>query len=173
MRFQETQRFGGWVWVPMLGAVGVVWWAAYQQLIGNRPFGSEPAPDEVMAVIWLLVGVVLPALFGSSHLRTEVRNDGVHLRFFPFHFRGKHWRFDEIAEAYARDYSPIFEYGGWGIRFSFWGKGWAYSPRGSRGVQLVLHSGKRVLIGSQMPERLTMAIRDGMDRTARQTTAVR
>ena len=167
MRYQETQRFSGWVWVPLLGAAGVVWWGAYQQLVGGRPFGSDPAPDGVLAMIWLLTGVGLPALFGASHLRTEVRNDGVQLRFFPFHVRGKHWRFDEIAEVYARDYSPIREYGGWGIRFGIRGNGWAYNPRGSRGVQLVLRSGRRILIGSQSPERLAMAIREGVERARR------
>jgi len=53
-------------------------------------------------------------------------------------------------------YSPISDYGGWGIRYGSIGK--AYNVSGNRGVQLELLNGERILIGSQKPEELAAAI---------------
>ena len=58
----------------------------------------------------------------------------------------------------ARTYRPLLEYGGWGIRYAPFGKGWAYNVHGSQGVQLELTNGKRILIGSQRAEELARAI---------------
>jgi hypothetical protein len=61
-----------------------------------------------------------------------------------------------ITRAFYRAYSPLAEYGGWGIRTGKQGR--AFNMRGNEGVQLVLRSGQRVLIGSQRPEELVRAI---------------
>ena len=53
---------------------------------------------------------------------------------------------------------PILEYGGWGIRYSPFGKGWAYNVRGNQGVQLELANGQRILVGSQRADELARAI---------------
>ena len=55
-----------------------------------------------------------------------------------------------------RTYSPITEYGGWGIKWGSGGK--AYNVSGNRGVQQEFTDGKRLLIGSQKPEQLDSAI---------------
>ena len=61
-----------------------------------------------------------------------------------------------IASAEAVTYSPIADYGGWGIK---WGRGGiALNARGNRGVQLTLRDGRRVLIGSQKPDALAEAL---------------
>jgi hypothetical protein len=62
-----------------------------------------------------------------------------------------------IARAYARRYHPLKEYGGWGIRNGREGR--AFTLGGRDGVQLVLRSGTRVLIGSRQAEELASAIR--------------
>jgi hypothetical protein len=61
-----------------------------------------------------------------------------------------------IASAEAITYSPLADYGGWGIRG--WGKNVALNARGNRGVRLALHDGRRVLIGSQRPNELAEAL---------------
>ena len=85
---------------------------------------------------------------------TAVDRAGISLRFFPF---GKEEiAFADIAEAAARSYSAVGEYGGWGVRSG--GKGKAYNVSGDRGVQLVLRNGTRLLIGSQRADELAGAI---------------
>ena len=59
-------------------------------------------------------------------------------KFFPF---------DEIESFKEREYRPIREYGGWGIRYGLSGK--AYNVYGNKGLQLVLNNKKKILIGSQ------------------------
>ena len=61
----------------------------------------------------------------------------------------KRFKLQEIAAAQAATYSPITEYGGWGIRG--WGRNTALNARGNRGVRLTLQNGSHVLIGSQRP----------------------
>jgi hypothetical protein len=63
----------------------------------------------------------------------------------------------DIVSSEAVTYSPLAEYGGWGIK---WGRdGVALNARGNRGVRLTLRDGRRVLIGSQRPEELAEALK--------------
>ena len=62
----------------------------------------------------------------------------------------------EIASAEAVRYNPLLEYGGWGIRIGRTGV--AYNMRGDEGVQLVLTSDRRILIGSRRADELADAI---------------
>ena len=55
--------------------------------------------------------------------------------------------FDYIHEAHAITYSPLKDYGGWGIRYGRKGK--AYNVSGNKGVMLSMKDGKAIMIGSQ------------------------
>ena len=100
-------------------------------------------------VSWLLGGIALPVLLYSIRLVTEVRSDGLYLRFFPFHLSYERFPIDGIRSYEAITYSPLREYGGWGIRYGWNGK--AYNVSGNQGIQLELSEGKRILIGTQHP----------------------
>ncbi|MEP5340323.1 MAG: hypothetical protein ABJL44_05595 [Algibacter sp.] len=59
---------------------------------------------------------------------------------------------DEIKHAKTRTYNPLTEYGGWGLKSGdFWGKkrGTAINVKGNIGIQLILNTNKKVLIGTQ------------------------
>ena len=58
---------------------------------------------------------------------------------------------------FARPYSPIGDYGGWGLRGLAGNK--AYNVWGSEGLQLVFKSGNRLLLGTQHPAELREALR--------------
>lgn len=151
--YHEEQKFGSWLRWPLLAsmvfAAGVGIWA-----LEKMP--SEELNTPVILVV-IIFGIIVPIGFGGLFwmltLQTEVRGDGVYIRFLPIHFRFKRFGAEEIKEYYARQYKPIAEYGGWGIRY---GKksGRAYNVRGNKGVQLVFKNGKRLLIGSQRAEEL-------------------
>ncbi len=62
----------------------------------------------------------------------------------------------EIASAELMDFSPLRDFGGYGIRF---GRGMkAYYLRGSRGVKITMANGKKYLVGSDHPERLLAVV---------------
>ena len=160
--FHEEQRFSRPLALLLLPVLllpfGVVAWGAWRQLVKGLPFGNNPAPDGVLLavlMVHLLITVGLIWLFLTVRLTTEVRQDGLHIRFRPFH--GRERRIDGIRSWKARDYQPIGEFGGWGIRRNGRGDG-AYNVRGSRGVDLELEGGKRLLIGSQEADRLAEAL---------------
>lgn len=160
--FTEEQRFTQrWLWVVLLlstlSMVGVFGHGLIEQLIFDRPWGDRPLSDTALVLvsgaIFLFVFAMV-YLFYTLRLITEVRASGVYVRFYPF--RGRTIRFEDIQSCEARTYRPLYEYGGWGIKYGRSGK--AYNMRGDRGAQLVLKNGKRILIGSQRADELAAAI---------------
>ena len=159
--FEETQRFTQpWLWLLLIGVAVAVWLGVYQSAGPGQPGGQDSGAGYRLAPILTVVAV--PVFFAVMHLRTEVRLDGLYVRFFPLHLRFRSWRYDEIESAEPRTYAPIREFGGWGIRRGR--KGWAYNVRGKQGVQLTMTTGKRILIGTQQPDRLSAAIQHRMHR---------
>jgi hypothetical protein len=162
--YREEQRFGSWLrWLVVLSMALAVPPSIFSLI--NIP--SEQGSPEILPIILLVVaGIFVPiaiaVLFLLLKLETEVRQDGLYVRYFPFHINFKRFTTEDLSEYYARKYKPLLEYGGWGIRYSF-RKGKAYNVSGNKGLQLVFKSGKRLLIGSQRAEELEEAIRSIME----------
>lgn len=157
--YREVQRPRmWWAWLAIILPPALAWWAFVQQVVLGEPWGDEPAPDAVVWALFLGLGLAWPALFLFwLRLITEVTAEEVRVRLVPFHFGWVRFPVGEIASAEARRYRAVREYLGWGIR---WGpSGRAYNLNGNEGVQLVLNSGRRVLIGSERAEELEAAIR--------------
>lgn len=155
--FREVQRFRQWFfWLPILVVTVVIWWQFIQQIIIGRPPGTEPIPDWAAWALTIVFGVGFPVFAAIVRLVTEVTPGLLSVRLVPF--RGRQIPTRDIRSAEAREYSPMGEYGGWGIRVSRDG-GKAYNAYGKMGVQLVLTDGKRVLVGTQRAEELIVALR--------------
>ena len=162
--FEETQRFKQpWLWIVILAAclpsVVILSYGLYQQLYLARPWGSHPVSDRalvIIAVLGYILGLGIPLLFWRCSLSVRVEGTNLYVHFFPF--LRKRISLSDVVRHEVRAYQPLGEYGGWGIRWSWSGKGWAYNVSGDRGVQLELADGKRLLIGSQRPEQLAEAI---------------
>jgi hypothetical protein len=155
--FKEEQRFRQlWLWAIIILASIIPWIGMIFQVILGHKFGNNPGPEWLIILMWLVFGIGLPIFFYSLKLITEVRKDGIYLRYFPFHRKFKIYQYKEIESYMAREYKPIREYGGWGIRYSLGGM--AYNVYGNKGVQLILKSKKKVLVGTQKPEEFYLAI---------------
>ena len=107
-------------------------------------------------IFYLLLGGLLLFIYFTGRLTTEIRPDGVHVRWFPFHRNFIHFPAQTLRSYEAITYRPIRDYGGWGIRHRMRGK--AYNVSGNRGVQLEFTDGKRLMIGSKKPEQMVEAI---------------
>lgn len=149
--FSETQRVKDiWAWLIVGGIALAAWLGLVAQLMSGRGVNAK------FFAFFIPFGLLLPALLFSMKLTTQVRADGVSLQFFPFHWSFRRYAFSAIASMYIRTYSPVSEYGGWGLR---WGKsGWAYNMSGDQGLQLVMKNGEQILIGTQQPQALWQAI---------------
>lgn len=157
--FSEAQSFPLWL------RLSLVFLAVF--MVGLCRFTLKDIASEqgsvgvLLTVFFVVFMIILPVavaiLFLIMKLETEVRSDGLYVRFFPIHIRCKKFTKEDLSEYYARTYRPLLEYGGWGIRCGFKG-GRAYNVSGNKGVQLILKTGKRLLIGSQKPDELVEAI---------------
>lgn len=150
--FYEEQRFRQWwIWliafVPFL--MSVSGWS--YQLISGRPFGNNPAGND--EYVWIILSTLLvPLMFWATNLKTWIYDEGIYYRYTPFHFKKKFIPIDGIWQMYVREYSPLKEYGGWGIRYGLSGK--CYNISGRMGLQIKLKNGKKLLIGTQRPAEL-------------------
>jgi hypothetical protein len=152
----QEQRFGRFFrWFFILDSVFFFLFILGLQFFLCRT-GEKPIPIAILAAM-LIIPISISIPFWLAKLQTQVRSDGLYVRFFPFHIKFKRFAFEDFSEYYAREYRPIWEYGGWGIRYTF-RNGRAYNIRGNKGLQIVCKNGKKLLIGSQKPQELVAAI---------------
>lgn len=111
--------------------------------------------EQIAAFIGAFVIVLVIILFLVLKLQTKIDENGIKFKFYPFQRSFKNIPWDSITECYIRNYNPISEFGGWGIKSSFRkDTGKAYTTSGSIGLQLKLKNGKKILIGTQKKEAL-------------------
>lgn len=141
--YREKQKFNQWwLWLLLLFSVGISAVAGWSDYVDNGSWAGLVAG--LVVVLCALIPIAL------VEMRTEINKDGIEVGFWPF---GKRRIFrSEIAEARVRQYSPLREYGGWGLRMGSQGR--AYNVSGNMGLQLRLQDGKRILIGTQQAEEL-------------------
>lgn len=101
------------------------------------------------------------SLFYFASLRTKVTENGIHIKFFPFHLSERLIRLDEIEELESGVYSPIKEFGGWGLRWR--PNKIAYNVSGNKGVRITKKTGKQIVIGSQRPKEFEQSIKEAMN----------
>jgi hypothetical protein len=155
--YRETQHFfRNWIFlIPIVAVTAVVWYEFAQQVVLGHPQGQNPIPNALAWALALIFGLGFPLVGLVLRLVTEVRAGELMVRLYPF--RRRVIPTEVISKAIVREYSPIKEYGGWGIRVTR-ANGRAYNASGNRGVQLLLDNGNPVLIGSQRPDELLAAL---------------
>lgn len=156
--FNETQRFDQWpITLINIFSMAFVLYCLYKWFVVNESTGNISA-ENTLAQIFLIttiVGVLL--LFFFLRLETGIDETGVNYRFFPFHTSKRNIPWSDIEKCYTRKYNPIGEFGGWGVRVGF-GRNKAYNVKGNRGIQLVLKTGKKILLGTQKEDEAIQVI---------------
>ena len=163
--FEETQRFDQkWLLVLMLPLIGFSLWfviaSGYVQFVQGRPFGDKPLSDGGLILadlLFLFCGIMVPV--GVWCIKLVVRVNGTNLIILFSPLTSRTIPLAEIATVEARDYRPVGEFGGWGLKYSIRQRRTAYNVKGSRGVFIDLASGKKILIGSQRADDLAAAIK--------------
>ena len=160
--FREVQymRRVWWILLLVLGTTALMWWGFIQQIILGQPWGNNPSSDWMMWLLWLIFGIGFPLFFYWLQLIVEVSEDSVSINYMPL--AKTTIPHADIQQAEARTYKPLQEYGGWGIRRRSNRR--AYNVSGNRGVELTLHDGRIIMIGSQKAEELAMAINSQMSK---------
>ena len=148
--FKETQRFTQWwLWLILLFSWGSMSYSWF----------TDSPKDLVGTIVLLVLMIGLPVLFLQMRLKTRINEEGIYVRFIPFHFKEQFYPWDSIESAQVRTYSALMEYGGWGIKYGSNGQGKVYNVLGNQGLQLVFKSGEKILIGTQKPAEIQAAVR--------------
>ena len=150
--FSETQKFRQWwIWAIILIVIG------FQVNLLYHEF-EKGSPEIKKVLLLTFVHVLVVLIFLYSKLSTEITENEIMYKFFPFNWSKKSVLWVDVERAYVRTYNPILEYGGWGYRFGLFGKGKALNVSGNVGLQLELKNGKKILIGTKKQEELKLVI---------------
>lgn len=153
--FTERQRFmQWWLWLILLGINVLFLSGVYKQIVGGQQFGDRPMSNTGLLMATALT-FLLSIFFVSIRLDTIVKADGIYVRFFPFHLKYKEYKWVSLTKSFVRKYAPLSEYGGWGLRMGWGGKGTAFNVSGNQGLQLEFTNKKRLLIGTNKSEELS------------------
>lgn len=145
--FKETQGIRKWwIWVPALILLLFFGYALTQQLLFNNPIGDQPMTDTGLILVSILTFLVF-AGFLSLRLHTFISNREIKLR-LSFLWKG-HYTWKEVKSA------EIIHYGwaGYGLRLSK-KHGTLLSMGSNYGLQLQLHNGDTVTVGTQRKKEL-------------------
>ena len=89
--FAESQRFKQWwLWIILIGINVLFIFGVFQQVIGGHQFGNKPMSNSGLIITTVLT-LLFTLLFLNFRLETIIKREGIYVRFFPFHFKFKHF----------------------------------------------------------------------------------
>ncbi len=144
--FREVQRPYWWFYLVVVAVSGTA---------ASLTFNTGRSGIQLI-LVWAIGILGLPLIAITLRQVTELRNDQLLVELAPFWTREV--PLSEIESVEAVTYRPIRDFGGWGIRYGFFKKQWAYNMKGKEGVLLGLVDKKPLLVGSQRAQELADAI---------------
>ena len=158
--FTEHQYFRQWWLIIILGVLNLlVLYGSVQQIVFGLPFGKNTMSNSGLITLMIFT-IIFTLLLLSAHLHTKLDSSGIYIRFSPFQRKPKFYPWNIIDKVYIRQYNPIAEYGGWGLRFGWSGKGAAWNVSGNIGLQIEFKDKSKLLVGTQKPQELEKALAD-------------
>ena len=155
-QFNEKQQFTQWWMWLLLGSLTLFsYYVCVEEVVYGRVVGNT-GPSGNGAFVPPIIMTVISVLFLLMKLETRIDSTGIHVRFFPFHGKWRSFPWSSISAAQVRDYRPLIEYGGWGLRGI--GSNRALNVSGNTGIQLTFKNGDKLLIGTQQGSEAMAAI---------------
>ena len=153
IHFKESQQNNlNWILILFICLYGLMFWALYSVLVKEI---------DVAAIASIVFSICLIILFNIvvivMRLDVEIDEAKITYRFKPFHVKPRIIYWEDVSDFYIRDYRPIREYGGHGLKRKMkYGK--SFTVLGKKGLQLILKDGKKILFGTQKPQELERII---------------
>jgi len=153
--FTETQKFNKWWHYLIAGLpiflISIPFIFTY---LGILPPKNNVSSNNLLFIATVTIGSVISFFiwFIILQLKTNINKEGIQVHFFGIPFAKKNINWSEIQSIAIVKYSPLSDYGGWGVRYSLTGNGWCYNVSGSDGIKLIRTNGKPLLIGTQQKE---------------------
>ena len=141
----------------LVGLLSIATWVMFVAgVLLGLPLGEVPIAPGFIVTVWIVFGLIMPAVFLTARLTVRVDERGLRLRYFPFQLNWFAFSRDDVEACEAVVFKPFEEYGGWGVRVGPLGT--AFIARGNQGVHISLKDGRNMLIGSRRSEELVEAI---------------
>ncbi len=169
--FSEEQRLldspKKWIFVVVFVLViGILGYGMIKQLILGKPWGSHPMSNSGLLLTFSVVVLFMDGIAfiqARTKLIVYIDKEGIHYRFPVFVRKERLIKKEQIAGYDVREYHPLKEYGGWGLRksaiYRMADKGITYKITGNVGLKLYLTDGRRLLLGTLRPEAMKRAMR--------------
>ena len=130
---------------------------------GNKIVSGD---EQIVLAVSMLIFLLSAMFIFSLNLQTRIDEFGIHFKFWPIQSVKKNIPWSSIKRCYVRKYSPLKEYGGWGLRGSIRSKafgagknGTALNVSGNMGIQIEFVDGNKLLIGTQKPEQASEVLK--------------
>ncbi len=150
--YQEQQSFRyTWGYWLCFAICSLLVFGCWQQFITQQPFGNKPAPDLLLLLLSLLMLSLLATLHFSS-LQLHLNHETLKVRFLPFFRTWRIHKWQDIQSVNVVVYSPIADFGGWGIRGNKSHR--CYNVIGNQGLRVKFKTGHTLLIGTQQAAKL-------------------
>lgn len=148
--FKETQSFNKW-WHYSLISSPFILFIILMILTQTGVIETKNGEKEPLTfLISIITAFVFMVWFITMRLITTIDETGITAHFFGIPFCKKYINWNDIQSIQVVEYSPLFDYGGWGVRWSF--NGWCYNVSGKIGIRIIQKNGKPFLIGTQQAE---------------------
>jgi len=155
----ENTWYFNMILIITIAMVGLFGYGCIQQLLLGQPFGSKPMSDTGLTIISLFVTTVLLTIvvvFKKARLTVQIDGGNIMYRFPPFVRQKQTIVLRTLKQISVKQYSPVFEYGGWGYRLGINKK--ALNVAGKWGIELIFKDGYKLLLGTQKPEQARAAL---------------
>jgi hypothetical protein len=129
------------------------------------PFLLMPTEDlwrveTMMAMMGILFAMLfVNIVIFAVKFETRVTSDGIYYKYPPLIWKWKLAAYHELREFHIRKYNACREFGGLGYKTKPFSKSKAIIIKGNQGLQLTFKNGKRLLLGTQKPEALRLALK--------------
>jgi energy-coupling factor transporter transmembrane protein EcfT len=104
-------------------------------------------------IVFIFLQILASASF---QLITQIREDGVYVRFPPYQTDFRRFGWEDIEEIHVRKFNPGREYG-YGVKKS--PNGYGYTVPGDTGIYILLKNQSSVMISTEMSEEIIMVLK--------------
>ena len=161
--FKEEQKFSTpWIFLVIFPVLAVVIFFAKYNEWEEGSFDASEKNDilglAILGVAFFIMMGGLTILFYSMKLITQIKADGIYIKYPPIISKERFYSKAEISKYEIRRYHPNREYSGHGVKRGRRKSGRAYTVSGRLGLQLYLTEGQKVLIGTHRKEAIKYAM---------------
>jgi hypothetical protein len=158
--YREIQYYRQrWILLLLMAAAAISWYSFLNLILFKDPGSNNLLPASISILLWVIFGLLIPALLYVTRLVTELVMDELRIQFRPFSNRSIYY--SDIKSVNLLDEFPPENRGFLNIQIGH-GNPPGFFISEKKGVEILLKNGGKILLGSDNPGGLAKAIRRQM-----------